>query len=250
MNVDALRKLLEAVADGKLAPSQALGELRDLPYADLGHAKVDHHRTLRQGLPEVIYGEGKTAGQIASIAAAIAGSGVPLLVTRLDADKVDPLAEVVPGGTYHPLSRTFSLRPAGLAPPTVRGRVLVVSAGTSDLPVAEEAVVTLQTAGHPLEAIHDVGVAGIHRLLSQRHALREAAVIIAVAGMEGALPTVVAGLVEVPVVAVPTSVGYGAALHGLTPLLSMLTSCAPNVAVVNVDNGFGAATFAATINGT
>lgn len=250
MNVAALRELLRAVADGRLEPEGALDELRDLPYADLDYAKVDHHRSLRQGLPEVVYGAGKTAAQIAAIASEIAGSGVPLLVTRLDEGKLPPLADAVPAGTYHPLSRTFSFRPPTLEAPRVRGTVAVVTAGTSDLPVAEEAVVTLQTAGHPVTSIHDVGVAGIHRLLAKRRELREAAAIIAVAGMEGALPTAVAGLVEAPVVAVPTSVGYGAALGGLTPLLAMLTSCAPNVAVVNIDNGFGAAAFAATINGT
>jgi pyridinium-3,5-biscarboxylic acid mononucleotide synthase len=243
-----LDKLLKAVASGKVSTDDAAAKLRDLPFADLGYAVVDHHRQLRQGFPEVIYGEGKTADQIAGIAAQIAGRGAPLLVTRMSADKLPPVEEAVPGGTYHALSRTYALRPKRAAKPKVRGYVAVVCAGTSDLPVAEEAAVTLAVAGHPVRAIHDVGVAGIHRLLKRREEIAGASVVIAVAGMEGALPTAVAGLVGVPVVAVPTSVGYGAALNGLTPLLGMLTSCAPNVAVVNIDNGFGAGFYAAMIN--
>jgi NCAIR mutase (PurE)-related protein len=244
----ALKKLLQAVARGTLTTDEAAAQLRDLPFADLGYAVVDHHRQLRQGFPEVIYGESKTAEQIAGIARAIADRGAPLLVTRLGPEKLGPLEAAVPGGVYHPLARCYSLRPKRAPKPKVRGYVAVVCAGTSDLPVAEEAAVTLAVAGHPVLAINDVGVAGIHRLLYRREEIAGASVVIAVAGMEGALPTAVAGLVAAPVVAVPTSVGYGAALQGLTPLLGMLTSCAPNVAVVNIDNGFGAGFYAATIN--
>ena len=243
-----LKKLLQAVAGGKVSADEATAKLRDLPFADLGYAVVDHHRQLRQGFPEVIYGEGKTAEQIAGIAAQIASRGAPLLVTRMSEGKLPPVQEAVPGGVYHAASRTFALRPKRAPKPKVRGYVAVVCAGTSDLPVAEEAAVTLATAGHPVRAIHDVGVAGIHRLLKRREEIAGASVVVAVAGMEGALPTAIAGLVGVPVVAVPTSVGYGAALNGLTPLLGMLTSCAPNVAVVNIDNGFGAGFYAAMIN--
>jgi len=248
MDERSLKKLLQAVAGGKVTADEAAARLRDLPFADLGYAVVDHHRQLRQGFPEVVYGEGKTAEQIAGIAKEIAARGAPLLVTRLAAEKLPPLEAAVPGGTYHPLARCYALRPKRAPRPKVRGYVAVVCAGTSDLPVAEEAAVTLAVAGHPVRAIHDVGVAGIHRLLKRREEIAGASVVIAVAGMEGALPTAVAGLVGVPVVAVPTSVGYGAALGGLTPLLGMLTSCAPNVAVVNIDNGFGAGFYAAMIN--
>ncbi|HWV37554.1 MAG TPA: nickel pincer cofactor biosynthesis protein LarB [Vulgatibacter sp.] len=248
MDERELEKMLEAVRAGKVTPKTALARLRDLPFADLGFAVVDHHRQLRHGFPEVIYGEGKTAEQIASIAASIAARGAPLLVTRLAPEKLPALEQAVPGGAYHTLSRAYALRPKRAARPKVRGYVAVVCAGTSDLPVAEEAAVTLAVAGHPTRAIHDVGVAGIHRLLKRREEIAGASVVIAVAGMEGALPTAVAGMVGVPVVAVPTSVGYGAAMGGIAALLGMLTSCAPNVAVVNIDNGFGAGYYAAMIN--
>jgi len=243
-----LRALLRDVARGAKAPDEALAKLRELPFAELGYATVDHHRTLRQGLPEVVYGAGKTAEECAGIAAELHDKGHPLLVTRLDPDKLPAVQAAVPDGLYHPRARLFAHRPRRAKRPKVRGEVLVVSAGTSDRAVAEEAVVTLQTCGHPVRQVQDVGVAGLHRLLAHREALVNAPCIIAVAGMEGALPTAVAGLVPCPVIAVPTSVGYGAALHGFTALLGMLTSCAPNVAVVNVDNGFGAGMFAATIN--
>lgn len=248
MDEKRLEKLLQGVASGAVDAKAALAQLRDLPFADLGYAVVDHHRQLRQGFPEVIYGEGKTAEEIAGIAAAIAARGAPLLVTRLAEEKRAAVEAAVPGGTWHPRARCFSLRPRRAPKPKVRGYVAVVCAGTSDLPVAEEAAITLEVAGHPVRRIRDVGVAGIHRLLARREEIAGASVVVAVAGMEGALPTAVAGLVGVPVVAVPTSVGYGAALGGLAALLGMLTSCAPNVAVVNVDNGFGAGFYAATIN--
>ena len=249
MSPERIRELLEAVAKGEASTDEAMARLRDLPYADLGYANVDHHRSLRQGFPEAVYAEHKTAEQIAAIAEEIARAGSPLLVTRLDPEKLGPLARRLPAGIYDPLSRTLRLRPGGARAPEVRGHVAVVCAGTSDLPVAEEAALTLEVAGHPVERIRDVGVAGIHRLLARREALAAASVIVAVAGMEGTLPTAVAGLVSAPVVAVPTSVGYGASLGGVAALLAMLTSCAPNVAVVNIDNGFGAGVFAATING-
>jgi len=248
MDPRQLEKLLQAVERKQISAKDAAKQLRDLPFADLGYAVVDHHRQLRQGFPEVIYGEGKSAEQIAGIAAEIVSKGAPLLVTRLDPSKLPALELAVPGGTYHPLSRTFALRPKRQPKPKVRGYVAVVCAGTSDLPVAEEAQITLAVAGHPVVSIHDVGVAGIHRLLARRQELAEASVVIAVAGMEGALPTAVAGLVGAPVVAVPTSVGYGASLGGVAALLGMLNSCAPNVAVVNIDNGFGAGFYAAMIN--
>lgn len=249
MSPERIRELLERVARGDTSTEEAMARLRDLPYADLGYANVDHHRSLRQGFPEAIYAEHKSAEQIAGIAEEIARGGAPLLVTRLAAEKLAPLQRRLPAGRYDPLSRTFFLRPEGAPAPKVRGRVAVVCAGTSDLPVAEEAARTLEAAGHPVERIRDVGVAGIHRLLARREALAAASVIVTVAGMEGTLPTVVAGLVAAPVVAVPTSVGYGASLGGVAALLAMLSSCAPNVAVVNIDNGFGAGVYAATING-
>lgn len=248
MHESELKSLLEQVAMGAVQPSAALERLKDLPFADLGFAVIDHHRQLRQGFPEVIFGEGKTAEQIAAIAREIAGRPAPLLITRLSAEKLPPVQEAIPSGTYHALSRTFFLRQSDAPVPEVKGTVAVVCAGTSDLPVAEEARITLETAGNPVLSIHDVGVAGIHRLLRRREEIASASVVVAVAGMEGALPTAVAGLVAAPVVAVPTSVGYGAALNGITPLLGMLTSCAPNVAVVNIDNGFGAGFYAAMIN--
>lgn len=239
---------MRSVASGRTSPDAAMARLKDLPFADLGFAVVDHHRQLRQGFPEVVFGEGKTAEQIAGIAAAIAARGSPLLVTRLSADKLPLLERAVPRGAYHASSRTFAFRPPRAAKPRVRGTVAVVCAGTSDLPVAEEAAVTLAAAGHPVQSITDVGVAGLHRLLHRRADLVAASVIVAVAGMEGTLPTAIAGLVAAPVVAVPTSVGYGASLGGVAALLAMLTSCAPNVAVVNIDNGFGGGFYAAMIN--
>ncbi|HLV60011.1 MAG TPA: nickel pincer cofactor biosynthesis protein LarB [Fredinandcohnia sp.] len=249
MRPDRLRDLLEHVARGELDVDAAYARLRDLPFADLGHANVDHHRMLRQGFPEAVYAEHKTAEQIADIAVEIASSGVPLVVTRLDPAKLEPLRSRLPAGRYDSLARCFWLRPEDAPAPAARGYVAVVCAGTSDLPVAEEAALTLEAAGHPVRRVRDVGVAGIHRLLARREVIAGASVVVAVAGMEGTLPTAVAGLVRAPVVAVPTSVGYGVSTGGLAALLSMLASCAPNVAVVNVDNGFGAGVYAATING-
>jgi NCAIR mutase (PurE)-related protein len=247
MDEHDLDELLRAVATGTVPVAEARERLRDLPFADLGYAVVDHHRQLRQGFPEVIYGEGKSAEQVAGIARTLIAHGAPLLVTRLAPEKLPAVQAAVPGGTYSPVARTFSFRPPGAREPEVKGYVAVVCAGTSDLPVAEEAAIAVETAGQPVLRICDVGVAGVHRLLKRREDLRRAAAIVAVAGMEGALPTVVAGLVGVPVVAVPTSVGYGASLHGLAALLGMLNSCAPNVAVVNIDNGFGGGYYAAML---
>lgn len=225
---------------GALDTEDALAALATLPFEDLGFANVDHHRALRQGLPEVIFGQGKTAEQVTAIARRLLAAGENVLVTRLDADTAARVTAEVPELSYHANSRTASavIKPAAL----VSGQpVLVVTAGTSDQPVAEEALETLRVSGVPSSPLFDVGVSGLHRLLSRVEALRAASVLIVVAGMEGALPSVVGGLVAAPVIAVPTSVGYGAALSGFTALCGMLTSCASGVTVVNIDNGFGAA---------
>ena len=241
MTPDDLRELLSRVRAGTLAPDEALSALATLPFADLGFAKVDHHRALRQGLPEVIFGQGKTAPQIAAIARRMLSAGENVLVTRLEASEAERVLAEVPELDYHPVSRTASAMVKPAVPRADRRPVLVVTAGTSDQPVAEEALETLRVAGVPSERLFDVGVAGLHRLLAQLEVLRSAGVLIVVAGMEGALPSVVGGLVAAPVIAVPTSVGYGAALSGFTALFGMLTSCASGVTVVNIDNGFGAA---------
>ncbi len=245
MNQDALTTLLRAVRDGSLPLDEALAQLRHFPCEDVGVALIDHHRELRQGVPEVIFGEGKSREQLATIVARMAERGGNILATRLDPDKGAELVAAHPAGSYDSVARTFTLLQR--APQALTGTVLVVCAGTSDLPVAREAVVTARVLGCVVEELVDVGVAGIHRLLSRSDKLREAAVIIVVAGMEGALPSVVGGLVAVPVIAVPTSIGYGAAFNGLAPLLGMLNSCAAGVTVVNIDNGFGAAAAAARI---
>jgi NCAIR mutase (PurE)-related protein len=212
---------------------------------DLGFARVDHDRAIRQGFPEVVYGPGKTPAQIARIAEAIVGRGHALLVTRTDAVSFDAVAKSVPDARFHEQTRIIERR-APIA--AGRGVILVVAAGTSDTPVAEEAAISAEVMGNTVERLYDVGVAGLHRLLAAHDRLRAARIIIVVAGMEGALPSVVAGLVRVPVVAVPTSVGYGASFGGITPLLAMLNSCATGVSVVNIDNGFGAAAVASAIN--
>ncbi|NIQ98488.1 MAG: nickel pincer cofactor biosynthesis protein LarB [Desulfuromonadales bacterium] len=247
MDPTELKKLLAALRDGDLSIDQAFERLATLPFEDVGVARIDHHRHLRQGVPEIIFGEGKSAGQIVTIASSMAERGGDILVTRLTAEKAEALLQQLPAGQYDVESRTFSLRQN---PPKIRGRgkVLVVCAGTSDLPVAREAAVTARMLGNEVEELIDVGVAGIHRLLSQGEVLRRATVVIVVAGMEGALPSVVGGLVAAPVIAVPTSVGYGAAFEGVAALLGMLNSCASGVTVVNIDNGFGAAFAATRIN--
>jgi NCAIR mutase (PurE)-related protein len=246
MNQEQIRQLLEQVASGNLEPDKALEQLRDLPFENLGFAHIDHHRALRTGFPEVIFGQGKTREQILSIAERIIEHGSQMLATRLAEDAAQALLERFPQAEYDTLARTV-LVPAPQTPPQT-GLVAVVSAGTSDLPVAREAVVTAQAMGAHVEEIYDVGVAGLHRLLAYREQLQKARVIVVVAGMEGALASVVGGLVDIPVVAVPTSVGYGASFQGVAALLAMLNSCASGVVVVNIDNGFGAGYAAALIN--
>ena len=247
MNVKELEALLGAIRTGELSVAQGVERLRDLPFENAGVALIDHHRTLRQGVPETILGEGKTAEQIASIVARMAARGNNVLATRVAEDKGELLRRNYPGGEYDPLARTFTLVQQPLED-LGRGSVLVACAGTSDLAVAREAANTARMFQNRVVEIADIGVAGLHRLLAHSRELREAAVIIVVAGMEGALPSVIGGLVEVPVIAVPTSVGYGAAFGGIAALLGMLNSCAGGVTVVNIDNGFGAAFAATRIN--
>jgi NCAIR mutase (PurE)-related protein len=246
MRRERVRDLLAQVAAGSLAVDRALDSLALEPTESLGFATIDHHRALRQGFPEVVYGGGKTTEQVVAIASRIADRGDGVLVTRVAPEAVTPLAEAIPGVEHNALAATVFLRPK-LAPSPAKSNVLIVTAGTSDLPVAEEAAVTADAMGCRAERLTDVGVAGIHRLLARRETLDGAGVIIVVAGMDGALASVVGGLVRCPVIAVPTSVGYGAAFHGIAPLLTMLNSCAAGVTVVNIDNGFGAAVAAARI---
>lgn len=250
MNATQLRELLDNVHRGTVDPADAHAQvieyLRGLPFDDLGFARVDHHRAVRQGFPEVILGLGKTAAQVAGIARAIVERGQTLLVTRSTRETYDAVREVVPRAIFYPEAGIIAFQQNEM--PRGKGTLLVVAAGTSDLPVAEEAAVTAEVMGNTVDRLYDVGVAGIHRLLREQSRLTSARVIIVVAGMEGALPSVVSGLVPVPVVAVPTSVGYGASFGGLAALLGMLNSCAAGVAVVNIDNGFGAASIASLIN--
>lgn len=252
MDPKRIRALLVAVQDGALSPAEALERLRLMPVEDLGEAVLDHHRALRAGVPEVVLGEWKTAEQIARLVAALAAHENGALATRVSPEKAAHVLATVPGAEYRELARAVVVwppgrqsEPAGDAPV-----VAVVCAGTSDLPVAEEAAVTLEFLGHPVTRVTDVGVAGLHRLFPHLERLRQAAVILVVAGMEGALPSVVAGLVHRPVIAVPTSVGYGVSQGGYAALLGMLSSCAAGVLVVNIDNGFGAAVGAARICGS
>ncbi len=248
MDRSTLITLLERVQRGALPPEVAAREISSAVAQPLGpDARLDGHRALRVGLPEVVFGEGKTAEQCARIAAEIDRLGHAVLVTRIDADKARAVQEAVPAGRYDPVSRVFARR-RGDDPHPVRGPVAVLCAGTSDVPWAEEAAITLETIGQPVERLFDVGVAGLHRLLQRMDVLRRAGVCIVVAGMEGALPTVVGGLVDVPVIGVPAPVGYGAGSGGYAALLAMLNSCSPNVTVVNVGNGFGAAFAAALAN--
>jgi NCAIR mutase (PurE)-related protein len=241
---------LEDVQAQRLTPEAAqarlLQVLRQAPFEDLGFARIDHHRSVRQGFPEVVFGPGKTPEQIAAIAERIVAAGHNLLVTRTDAAAFDTVRQKVPDAAFHPLARTITrqVSPA----PRGRGVILVAAAGTADLPVAEEAAIVAEIMGNDVDKLYDVGVAGLHRILSEHHRLISARVVIVVAGMEGALPSVVGGLVDVPVIAVPTSIGYGASFGGLTALLGMLNSCASGISVVNIDNGFGAAAIASSIN--
>ena len=246
MKSEAIKTLFEQVRKGKLSPDEAMQHLKHLPFEDLGFANVDHHRSLRVGMAEVIFGPGKTPSDLAAIFGRLAKQGNNVLATRTTPEQFLVVKRKFRKAEYHELARAITL----IEDNSVRGkgRIVVVSAGTSDIPVAEEAVVTAQVMGNKVQHVYDVGVAGIHRLLAQREALTGARVVIVCAGMEGALPSVVGGLVGVPVIAVPTSVGYGASFQGLSALLGMLNSCASNVSVVNIDNGFGAGYVASIIN--
>ncbi len=250
MKLPQLHALFEQVQSGRLtveeAERQSVEFLRDLPFEDLGFARVDHHRAIRQGFPEVILGIGKTAAQIAAIAERIARRGQSLLVTRTDDSAYQAVVAVLPEAQFHPDARAITLPRPDTQPG--KGVIVVATAGTADQPIAEEAAVTAELMGNEVDRIYDVGVAGIHRVLSAHGRLAGARVVIVVAGMEGALPSVVGGLVQVPVIAVPTSTGYGASFGGIAALLGMLNSCAAGVCVVNIDNGFGAATIASLIN--
>jgi len=246
MTEKEIQKLLEGVRRGKLTPAAALERLRRLPFEDLGFAKIDHHRSLRQGFAEVIYAPGKTAEQVVAIVRRMARNKHNILITRGDRKLYNRVKRAARTARFHQLSGVISIqRTKEIAG---KGTILVVSAGTADIPVAEEAQVTAEMMGNRVDSLYDVGVAGLHRLMGHADKLAAARVIVCVAGMEGALPSVVAGLVRVPVIAVPTSVGYGASLQGVAALLGMLNSCASNVAVVNIDNGFGAGCLASVIN--
>jgi len=244
---DSLRQLFEAVRSGRVDVDEAVRRTAILPFLDAPHGRIDTHRALRQGIAEVVFGQGKTAPQIVDAAKALRRAGQPVLVTRIDEAVAQAVAEELPEAEHDPIARVLWLGPSEV-PVTGKGTVLVVSAGSADRPVASEACAVARRFGNKVELLQDVGVAGLHRLLAALDQLRAARVLIVVAGMEGALPSVVGGLVDKPVIAVPTSVGYGASLGGIAALLGMLTSCASNVTVVNVDNGFGAAHVATLIN--
>jgi NCAIR mutase (PurE)-related protein len=250
MNRLQLRALLDDVQSGALTPEaaqdQLLQFLRQSPFEDIGFARIDHHRNVRQGFPEVVFGQGKTPEQIAAISERIVAVKHNLLVTRTTAGAYEVVRKALPAAAFHPEARAITLRSVEMPPG--RGTILVAAAGTADLPVAEEAVVSAEIMGNKVDRLYDVGVAGLHRLLAEHARLCAAHVLIVVAGMEGALPSVVGGLVDAPVIAVPTSVGYGASFGGITPLLAMLNSCAIGISVVNIDNGFGAAAIASAIN--
>jgi pyridinium-3,5-biscarboxylic acid mononucleotide synthase len=245
MTRETILEMLESIQRGETSPADALARLARLPYEDVGIAKIDHHRSLRLGLPEVIYSKGKTPAQVAEIFARMAAGGGDVIATRAGVEAFHAVRELLPDARYHAQAGIIGLKQSSTA--AGAGPVAVVCAGTSDLPVAEEAAVTAEYLGLAVERIVDVGVAGLHRILAQGDALGRARAVIVCAGMEGALPSVVGGLVAAPVIAVPTSVGYGAAFGGIAALLGMLNSCSPNVSVVNIDNGFGAAYVAAMI---
>jgi NCAIR mutase (PurE)-related protein len=245
MNEETIKALLEAVQQGSCSPADALLQLKDLPYEDLGFARLDHHRALRTGQSEVIFCQGKQPDHIISILTHLGDKAKNVLATRLDPESAEKILPHFPSAQYDVQARCLLLRP--LEDPTISGRILIMTAGTADLPVAQEACLTARYLGHEVDTLFDVGVAGIHRLLGQRELIERAEVLIVVAGMEGALASVVGGLVEQPVIAVPTSVGYGAHFQGLAALLSMLNSCASGIGVVNIDNGFGAASLASAI---
>ncbi len=246
MDRSQIEALLKDVSESRTSVADALDRLRDLPFEDMGFAKLDHHRSLRTGMPEVIFAQGKSTTQVAQIFERMAKAGGNVLATRASRECYEAVKETESRAVYHETARAITLEQTQA--PAGKGNVCVVCAGTSDLPVAEEAAVTARLMGNAVELIADVGVAGIHRLLAQKSSLQGARVLIVCAGMEGALPTVVAGLVHAPVLAVPTSVGYGASFGGVAALLGMLNTCSPNVSVVNIDNGFGAACMASLIN--
>jgi len=249
LNRDSLKKLLKDTKKGKISVDNALEKLKHLPFEDIGLACIDHHRGLRKGLSEVIFGEGKDAEDIMAITEQMIKQDENILVTRLSPDKAKKVKKRYPEGQYYPKARILTLihKPVKISG---KGTILVISAGTSDIPVAEEAAITARFMGNEVKTIYDIGVSGLHRVLAHREILEKAAVIIAVAGMEGALPSVVSGLVSCPVIAVPTSIGYGSSFGGITALLGMLNSCSSGVTVVNIDNGFGAAYAASIINRT
>jgi NCAIR mutase (PurE)-related protein len=247
MKTEDISKILEQVKKGTLSTGAALQKLKTLPLEDIGFATLDHHRSLRKGFPEVIWGEGKTSTQIVTIIKKMLSKKHPILVTRVDSTKAARIKKVLPAITYHTASRLVTLNTKNV-PNSGKGTILVVSAGTSDIPVAEEALITATVMGNTVEHLYDVGVAGIHRLVEKKDSLLAASVLIVVAGMEGALPSVIGGLVDKPVIAVPTSTGYGTGFGGIAALLSMLNSCASGLAVVNIDNGFGAGYIASLIN--
>jgi NCAIR mutase (PurE)-related protein len=238
--------MLEQVYRGDLSPEEAVKKLKDFPYQDLEFARIDHHRELRKGFPEIIYGLGKTTEQIHKIAEAILSKGSNLLITKVEASVYALLKKKLPQLGYNDLAKAAFLKQK--EPPSGKGKILIITAGTSDIPVAEEAFVTCEILGNDVEKLYDVGVAGLHRLFGEMEKIKQARVIITVAGMEGALPSVIAGITNIPIIAVPTSVGYGASLKGLAALLAMLNSCPGGVGVVNIDNGFGAAYLASLIN--
>ena len=247
MEQERLRELLSRLSRGEVSVDEAYDRLKDLPFEDVGVACIDHHRALRRGVSEVIFGEGKSVEEIRVIMERMAERGENIMVTRLSEDKAGVILEGYPSAVYHPRSRVLLLegRPVEVRG---RGKILVISAGMSDIPVAEEATLTARFMGNEVEVIHDLGISGLHRVLSHREEILEAMVIIVVAGMEGALPSVVGGLVDKPVIAVPTSIGYGASFQGIAALLGMLNSCSSGVTVVNIDNGFGAGYAASLIN--
>jgi len=241
-----LKEVLDKVQKGKLSPKKALDILKDYPYQDLTFAKIDHHRELRKGYPEIIYGLGKTEEQIVKIAQEIIKKGSNLLITKLDEENFKNVKKKIPGAQFNPLARIVYLLQKKPSPG--KGKIMIITAGTSDIPIAEEAAVTCEILGNEIDKVYDIGVAGLHRFFGEYEKIKQARVIIIVAGMEGALPSVVAGVVNIPIIAVPTSVGYGASMKGLAALLAMLNSCPGGVGVVNIDNGFGAGYLASLIN--
>ena len=247
MDLKSLHQILSAVASGKKSVDEAVSRLVNLSYEDIEYAHIDHHRSLRKGFPEVIFGEGKTTDQITGIMEKILMQENVVLVTRVDPLKAEKVTSRFPDAKYHPDARMIIYKKKDY-PVRGKGKILVLSAGTSDIPVAREAYLTAEAMGNPVESVYDVGVSGIHRLFNHKELIDQASVLIVVAGMEGALPSVVAGLVSRPVIAVPTSVGYGVSFGGITALFAMLNSCSSNIAVVNIDNGFGAGYVAAMIN--